>query len=271
MDQRESSLGRWGILCLVALTACGEVEGGRPPNPDEIPKLETLPESKVMLGFELGILREERTVPAFRMTKTPISVRSYKQCVSAGGCSAPASSDVSCRGPVSVTLYGRSFDGAEELPVTCTTPEQAAAYCRWIGGRLPTTERWLYAARGTGVRRYPWGSRGPRCGEHPFARADRGECDSAAAGLARFLVATHPKGASPVNIEDVLVAESELVAQSIDAPSAVCAGKSGVCLATGQGRGAIDNFAPYLNPKAKDGKSPPVNLVYTFRCALEAK
>jgi len=86
------------------------------------------------------------TVKPFFIDRTEVTNADYLKFIEATGYEAPPS-----------WKGGRFADGADNLPVTDVTWEDATAYATWIGKRLPTEVEWEFAARGPEGRLYPWG------------------------------------------------------------------------------------------------------------------
>jgi formylglycine-generating enzyme required for sulfatase activity len=120
------------------LVPAGEYEMGAegpPASPDEAPK------HRVMLD-------------AFSIGKYEVTNRQYRLFVKATGHRPPANED----SKYSLWRGDVLMEGVEELPVINVDWNDAAAYCKWAGGRLPTEAEWEKAARGTDGRIYPWGN-----------------------------------------------------------------------------------------------------------------
>ncbi|MES2641243.1 MAG: SUMF1/EgtB/PvdO family nonheme iron enzyme [Myxococcota bacterium] len=119
------------------------------------------------------------TLDAFRVHRTEVSNEDYLECVSAGVCGSLAWQDL--ESPYFLDKKGGApFQelGGPALPAVGVTWQQAATYCAWEGGRLPSEEEWEVAASSTpgghleaDKRRWPWGDAPLDC-----TRANYGDC-----------------------------------------------------------------------------------------------
>ncbi len=101
-------------------------------------------------GLAHSLLRGTHVVENFLIDSTKVSNREYKAFLDATGTALP--NFWKSQG------YPAAFP---ELPVTGVTLEEAEAYARWRGKRLPTLIEWQCAARGPNADLFPWGNTPP--------------------------------------------------------------------------------------------------------------
>jgi gamma-glutamyl hercynylcysteine S-oxide synthase len=87
-------------------------------------------------------------------------------------------------------------DGYADKPVVWVSLDDARAYARWAGKRLPHEWEWQYAAQGKDGRDYPWGNTWDPAN---VPAPDKGRVEASAAD-----VHAHPLGASPFGVQDLV-------------------------------------------------------------------
>lgn len=146
------------------------------------------PAQRARLAAKLGTSKpleketyEQRELPAFDIDAYPVTNRQYAAFVAATGHRSP---------PHWQQGQGGGFwfpDDEADVPVVNVSYEDAEAYCRWAGLRLPSGDEWEKAARGCDGRLYPWGD-----------EYHSQYCNSAESGQRQpVAVDRYPEGVSP--------------------------------------------------------------------------
>jgi formylglycine-generating enzyme required for sulfatase activity len=137
----------------------------------------------------------EVEVSAFEIDRQKVTAFEYQECVDAQACAKPEK---------------LTPDKAPADPVEATWDE-ATAFCQWRGKRLPLGTEWEKAARNGDARPFPWGNELPDCTRADFAGYAETRCSSNTVG-------THPAGASPFGVMDMVSISGEWTVDGPEGP-----------------------------------------------------
>ncbi len=132
----------------------------------------------------------EIEIKTFWMDRYPVTNAEFYEFIKATGYMQDAS-ELEKQNFLKHWVDGKPPKGKENHPVVYVSYDDAAAYAKWAGKRLPTEEEWQYAAGASDGRIYPWGN-----------DLDKSRYNSS--GKETTPVDAHPSGASPFGVEDLV-------------------------------------------------------------------
>ncbi len=220
-----------------------------------------IPAGSFLMGSSTGQANEapehEVSLAAFYIDIFEVSNAQYRACVKSGACTQANKAD-------SFTYKGYRDDPTyDNYPVVGVTWDQAEAYCRWAGKRLPSEAQWEYAASGPENLTWPWGNTfDPNL--------------SAASAPDTQPVDSYPNGVSPFGMYNMAGNAAEWVADVYDETFYANSPVNNP-LNTGDGPGRIFRGGSFANPDGvfyttsrRYGNARSFNDVDVgFRCATD--
>jgi formylglycine-generating enzyme required for sulfatase activity len=166
-------------------------DAAAPADPEMLP----VPGGTFTMGADRGGQDDEHPAHAvslrpFLLDRTEVTTQAYDACVAAKACQ-----------PADANIAERSHAARESLfhkpnqPVNGVRWDDANAYCRWRGKRLPWEAEFERAVRGDDGRRFPWGNQ-PATPELTVFGRDLGR-------QAMDDVGMHPLGRGPYGHDDL--------------------------------------------------------------------
>jgi formylglycine-generating enzyme required for sulfatase activity len=158
----------FGFRCVVS--AGVTAEPARPTPPVTQPPSHVIPRPS---DYKFVPIPAGNGVAAFEIGKYEVTVAQFRRFVEATGYKTAAEKEGYSYGYTGTKwdkvegLTWRNGSSLEEQaqddhPVVHVSWEDAEAFCRWVGGRLPTHEEWEHAARGgLAEKKYVWGDDWP--------------------------------------------------------------------------------------------------------------
>ncbi|MBS1834637.1 MAG: SUMF1/EgtB/PvdO family nonheme iron enzyme [Acidobacteria bacterium] len=154
-----------------ATTTTPEPARSSAASPIAVP-MQTVPAGQALVGRDLELVQ----VPAFEIDQMEVSNGNYLEFCKSTGRECPPGID--------------TLD--PQLPVVNVTFDDAAAFAKWAGKRLPTAVEWEKAARGANGQKFPWG--------------DQPELERANVGSTGYLARVNARGngASPYGVLNLI-------------------------------------------------------------------
>ncbi len=115
---------------------------------------------------------------SYALSRFPVTVGEYRQCIEDGGCGRPVAELCHVDGSYLVGEPNIDNPLRTNHPVNCINRYQALEFCHWAGGTLPSEAQWEYGAVGPmesdeDLTNFPWGEDRNECraniwGNDPF-------------------------------------------------------------------------------------------------------